>query len=51
MFWATDLFRSHDIDMTMFSTLTDSELDKIGVKSFGARKIMLNAIVGKLKKL
>lgn len=33
--------------MTMFSTLTEAELERIGVKSFGARKIMLNAIAGK----
>jgi hypothetical protein len=31
----------------MFTTLKDEDLSSIGIRSFGARKIMLNAIQGK----
>ncbi len=43
-----DLFLRNEIDMAMFTTLTDEDLISIGITSFGARKIMLNAIQGKL---
>ena len=32
--------------MTLFTTLNDQDLMSIGIASFGARKIMLNAIHG-----
>ncbi len=41
-----DLFLSNEVDMAMFTTLTDQDLISIGISSFGARKIMLNAIQG-----
>jgi hypothetical protein len=34
--------------MAMFTTLKDEDLISIGITSFGARKIMLNAIQGKI---
>lgn len=39
-----DLFLTNEIDLTMFTTLTDQDFVSIGIASFGARKIMLNAI-------
>jgi hypothetical protein len=41
-----DLFLTNEIDLTMFTTLTDQDFVSIGIASFGARKIMLNAIQG-----
>ena len=41
-----DLFLSNEVDMAMFTTLNSQDLISIGVASFGARKIMLNAIEG-----
>jgi hypothetical protein len=32
----------------MFTTLKDEDLVSIGIRSFGARKMMLNAIQGKI---
>ena len=43
-----DLFSVNDIDLEMFSTMTDQDLLSIGIKSFGARKIMLCAMKGEL---
>ncbi|XP_046446042.1 protein bicaudal C homolog 1-like [Daphnia pulex] len=40
----SDLFLRNEIDMAMFTTLKDEDLISIGVTSFGARKILLNAI-------
>jgi hypothetical protein len=44
----SDLFLVNDIDLVMFSTMTDQDLVSIGINSFGARKIMLHAIQGEL---
>lgn len=41
-----DLFLRNEVDMAMFTTLGNQDLLSIGVSSFGARKIMLNAIEG-----
>lgn len=41
------MFRSHEVDITTFITLTDSDLMEIGVTAFGARKKMLLIIAGK----
>ena len=43
-----DLFFHNEIDMAMFTTLKEEDLISIGITSFGARKIMLNSIKGKL---
>jgi hypothetical protein len=32
----------------MFTTLKDEDLLSIGIRSFGARKMMLNAVQGKI---
>ncbi len=32
----------------MFTTLKDEDLVSIGIRSFGARKMMLNAVQGKI---
>jgi hypothetical protein len=48
LYFFTDLFLRNEIDMAMFTTLKDEDLISIGVTSFGARKILLNAIQGKL---
>ncbi|KAK4018783.1 hypothetical protein OUZ56_000825 [Daphnia magna] len=40
----SDLFLQNEIDMAMFTTLNDDDLISLGITSFGARKIMLNAI-------
>ena len=41
-----ELFLSNEVDMAMFTTLNNQDLISIGIASFGARKIMLNAIEG-----
>ena len=41
-----ELFLSNEVDMAMFTTLNSQDLISIGIASFGARKIMLNAIEG-----
>ncbi len=38
---------TNEVDFTMFTTLNDADLVSIGISSFGARKIMMNAIYGK----
>ena len=43
-----ELFLSNEVDMSMFTTLNSQDLISIGIASFGARKIMLNAIEGTL---
>jgi hypothetical protein len=48
LYFFTDLFLRNEIDMAMFTTLKDEDLFSIGVTSFGARKILLNAIQGEL---
>ncbi|KAI9558075.1 hypothetical protein GHT06_014828 [Daphnia sinensis] len=40
----SNLFVQNEVDLAMFSTLKDEDLISIGISSFGARKIMLNAI-------
>ncbi len=42
-----DLFVQNEVDLAMFTTLKDEDFISIGIRSFGARKIMLNAIEGK----
>jgi len=42
----TDLFLENEIDLALFTTLTDENLLSIGVSAFGARKIMTSAIKG-----
>ncbi|XP_059618015.1 protein bicaudal C [Phlebotomus argentipes] len=39
-------FVSNDIDLEIFSTLTEEDLTKLGITSFGARKKLLMAITG-----
>ncbi|XP_046647006.1 protein bicaudal C homolog 1-B-like [Daphnia pulicaria] len=39
-----DLFVQNEVDLAMFTTLKDEDFISIGIRSFGARKIMLNAI-------
>lgn len=39
-----EIFLTNEVDLTMFSTLTNQDFISIGISSFGARKIMLNAI-------
>ena len=43
-----ELFLKNEVDMAMFTTLNDEDLISIGIASFGARKIMLNAIQGEI---
>ena len=43
-----ELFLSNEVDMAMFTTLNSQDLISIGIASFGARKIILNAIEGTL---
>ncbi|XP_046646996.1 protein bicaudal C homolog 1-like isoform X2 [Daphnia pulicaria] len=40
----SDLFIQNEIDLAMFTTLKDEDLLSIGIRSFGARKMMLNAV-------
>nr|CAH0102887.1 unnamed protein product [Daphnia galeata] len=40
----SDLFLQNEVDLAMFTTLKDEDLISIGIRSFGARKILLNAI-------
>ncbi|XP_059352077.1 protein bicaudal C homolog 1-like isoform X2 [Daphnia carinata] len=40
----SDLFFQNEIDMAMFTTMNDEDLISLGITSFGARKIMRNAI-------
>jgi len=40
----SDLFLENEIDLALFTTLTDENLLSIGVSAFGARKIMTSAI-------
>lgn len=42
----TEMFQSHEVDISTFSTFTDGDLCEIGVTAFGARKKMLLAIAG-----
>ena len=42
-----DLFVQNEVDLAMFTTLKEEDLISIGIRSFGARKIMMNAIQGK----
>jgi hypothetical protein len=44
----SDLFVQNEVDLAMFTTLKDEDFISIGIRSFGARKIMLNAIQGNL---
>ena len=47
-FELTDLFLENEIDLALFTTLTDENLLSIGVSAFGARKIMTSAIKGNI---
>jgi len=40
----TELFTTQEIDIGMFSTLTEKDLQRLGVSTFGARRKMLMAI-------
>lgn len=42
-----NVFTTHEIDLTTFSTLTDQDLVEIGINAFGARRKILLAISGK----
>lgn len=44
----TGLFLENEIDLALFTTLTDENLLSIGVLAFGARKIMTNAMKGRI---
>ena len=44
----SDLFLQNEVDLAMFTTLKDEDLISIGIHSFGARKILLNAIQGNI---
>lgn len=46
----SELFLQNEVDLAMFTTLKDDDLISIGIRSFGARKILLNAIQGILFK-
>ncbi len=48
LFFLSDLFVQNEVDLAMFTTLKDEDFISIGIRSFGARKIMLNAIQGNL---
>jgi hypothetical protein len=48
LFFFSDLFVQNEVDLAMFTTLKDEDFISIGIRSFGARKIMLNAIQGNL---
>lgn len=43
------LFKRHEIDLNIFSTLTDQDLVAIGINAFGARRRILLAISGNTK--
>lgn len=43
-----NVFTTHEIDLTTFSTLTDQDLIEIGINAFGARRKILLAISGRL---
>ncbi len=42
------VFIQNEIDLAMFTTLKGEDLVIIGIRSFGARKMMLSAIQGKI---
>ena len=42
-----ELFLTNEVDLAMFTTLGDEDLKSIGVLSYRARRLMLNAIGGK----
>lgn len=44
----SEMFQSHEVDLSTFSTFTDGDLCEIGVTAFGARKKMLLAIAGNI---
>jgi hypothetical protein len=39
-----DLFYQNEVDLAMFTTLNDNDLQSMGISAFGTRKILLNAI-------
>lgn len=41
-----ELFKSHEIDLSTFQTLTEADLREIGVTALGARKKMMLYISG-----
>ncbi|XP_046645436.1 uncharacterized protein LOC124335976 [Daphnia pulicaria] len=41
-----EIFIKNHVDLDMFKTLTDEDFTTLGIRSFGARKIMVNAIQG-----
>ena len=43
-----ELFLNNEVDMDMFTTLNYKDLISIGISSFVARKIMLNAMEGEI---
>lgn len=42
----TELFKSHEIDLSTFQTLTEADLREIGVTAMGARRKMMLFISG-----
>lgn len=42
-----ELFKSHEIDLGTFQTLTEADLREIGVTALGARRKMMLFISGK----
>lgn len=43
----SDMFKSHEVDIATFQTLSESDLKEIGVSALGARRKMLLCISGK----
>jgi hypothetical protein len=46
LFLCSEIFVENEINLDMFKTLTDEDFTTLGIRSFGARKIMLNTIQG-----
>ena len=42
----SDIFLQNDVDLAMFTTLKEEDLASLGIRSYGARKILLNTIQG-----
>jgi hypothetical protein len=45
-FFVSEIFLHNEVDLALFSTLIEKDLLSLGIKSFGARKIMINIIKG-----
>jgi len=48
LFLFLDVFLANEIDLSMFSTLSEDDLKIIGVSSLHARKVMMNIIEGRI---